>query len=462
MRRFYQLSFFSFFAATILLSGCKKDDEIEEETEPDPIALVGIYTNEQFNLMEVPDASEVSVATHLTLVFTGAVDAGSIQDIILFDDTSEILFTTEVRTDTVVVSPVEELDFSTTYTFEVSHVKFIQGATAETVIVSFTTAANVIVIPDPIFIESISSGGVSLLDNPEATDVSTEQDILVTFNLEVDPMTFNDISLKMDETVIPINATSSGNILAINPVDPLMEGTHFILLIAGVQSVDGAVSPSAEVGFTTAGIGLETVPNPGNQTMYLPLNGNAVDLTGNAVATTEQITYGTDRFGVVGKAAYFAGAQSGPGSGDIVELSGQQFLHPSTTISLWFKVDQSDYSGSGKFVFGICAERGYFLEFGSNLDWMKFPTSHKLDPDVNDYNFATAWADNINGSGMIGGNSIFNFEGSIANQVLTSNEWHQMIMTHEASTSVKSIYVDGQLISSWRQKAAIKSLLPKK
>jgi hypothetical protein len=147
-----------------------------------------------------------------------------------------------------------------------------------------------------------------------------------------------------------------------------------------------------------------------------------------------------DRFGEADGAIWLDGAAGGPGTGDMVEFSGD-FINPSMTVSTWFKVNPADFPGS-LVMFGLAVERGFFLEVGGNIEWLKFATSHKVSPDPGSHFFGTAWTD-PNGSGNVGDAILANYSGSITD--LVTSEWAHIVMTYDATTSIKSIYVNGTL-----------------
>ncbi|NEN24598.1 hypothetical protein G3O08_13905 [Cryomorpha ignava] len=296
-----------------------------------------------------------------------------------------------------------------------------------------------------------TTDGTDLYGATSATTVGTDQNILIGFSGTINGSTLGNVKLKNGDNTVASSVTASGSTVTIDPTEPLFGGTVYTVQINGVQSTDGATSGNVSTSFTTAGIGLGTAPQAGNQRMYLQLNGNVVDVTGNAAAGFTQVSYTTDRFGNENSAAYFGGSFGAPGTGDIVELSGDNFLFPSMTYSLWVKIDHADYpEGQSKRVFGIGVERGYFLELGDNgVAWMKVATSHEVSPDPANISFATSWSDNINGGGNTDDLTLVNYTGSISNDIMTSNDWHQIIMSYNAETTMKSIYVDGTLIAQY-------------
>ncbi len=296
-----------------------------------------------------------------------------------------------------------------------------------------------------------TSDGTDLYGATNATGVGLDQSVVIVFSAAVDATSLAAVAIMNGSTAVAASVTASGSTVTIDPTDNLFGGTIYTVKVQGVKSTAGATASTVNVNFTTSGIGLGTAPQAGNQRMYLQLNGNIVDVTGNATSEFVQVTYAADRFGNPNSAANFGGSVGAVGTGDIVELSGDNFLFPSMTYSLWVKIDHADYPlGGGKRVFGIGAERGYFLEFGDNgVAWMKVATSHEVNPDPGNINYATAWGDNINGGGNVGDATLVNYQGSISNDIMTSNNWHQIVMAYDAITATKSIYVNGTLITQY-------------
>ncbi|HNY07593.1 MAG TPA: Ig-like domain-containing protein [Bacteroidales bacterium] len=290
----------------------------------------------------------------------------------------------------------------------------------------------------PIDIQSIMCGTIDLYGPNKATNVDVINDIAIVFTTDVDQTTAQTaIQLKRGTVSVATQITVSGPNVTIHPTDNLITGTEYTLTFDGVKSTGGEILTTISVPFLTKGVGLDTPPQASSQTLYLQFNGNISDVTGNATKEFEQVAYTTDRFGNANGAADFRGATIA-GNGDIVELSGTKFINPSTTISVWFKVNPADYSAS-KVMFGLGTERGFFNEISPNDGWLKFATSHKVSPDPNNHYFGTAWTD-PNGSGTHAG-ALAEYVGSITN--LIGSSWHQLVMTYDANSQVKTIYIDG-------------------
>lgn len=299
------------------------------------------------------------------------------------------------------------------------------------------------VVQGTVTIESIVSGGTDLYGAISATEVSTTDNIVITLSAAVDASTATNANITIERNGIdvPLSITVSGSAITIDPTDDLLSGADCTLSIENVKSSNGGTVSSTLVSFTTAGVGLDTPPQEDAQVLYISFDGSIVDLTGNATNTFEQISYSTDRFGKSGSAVKFDG-EAAAGTGDIVELSGGTFISPSTTISVWFKANSADYVAGSRFMFGLCTERGYFMEVGGDLAWTKLATSHAIIPDPNSHYFGTAWTD-PNGDGSVGGQVLYDYMGSIKD-LIGDNGWAQLVMTFDASTSTKTIYFNGQ------------------
>lgn len=288
-----------------------------------------------------------------------------------------------------------------------------------------------------------TTDGTDLHGATSAATVGTDQNILIGFSATINPNTLGNVKLKNGANTVESTVTASGSTVTIDPTDPLFGGTIYKVEISGVKSTDGATSGNETATFTTAGIGLGTAPQANAQIMYLQLNNNAIDVTGKNTPTVASVTYTEDRFGEANSAAYFSGATS-PGEGDIIVMQGESYVNPSTTISVWFKLDHNDFPmGTNRSLFGSAAQLGFFLELGNNMDWMKMTTNHVVSPDPAGHEYAAAWGDNINGGGDTGGITLVNYQGAISD-VITSNTWHHFVMSYDHTSSVKAVYIDGQ------------------
>lgn len=183
-----------------------------------------------------------------------------------------------------------------------------------------------------------------------------------------------------------------------------------------------------------------TVPQSASQVLHLALNGNANASVGTTTTVTNTAGWTTNRSGTANSAAYLDGGTAA-GNGQIIEISGSNLISPSMTVSVWYKIDPATFGPGSRIMFGLATERGYFFELAGDQAWCKFATSHRLNPDPNSHYFGTAWTD-PNGDGTVGGQVVYDYTGSLTS-MLGGTGWHQMVMTHDATSAVKTIYVDG-------------------
>lgn len=311
--------------------------------------------------------------------------------------------------------------------------------------------------PSDLEIVSIEAVGTSLETGNEVTvdlngataglDVPLDAVITITFSKDVDTQTATAANFALaGGTVDPtVNVTVSGTDVTITAQADFERGRVYTLTLAsGIKPKDGGGFFATNRTFTTAGQKEVTPPQEDHQVAYWKFDGDANATVGGFEPTFEQVTYDTDRSGFANSAVKFSGAASA-GQGDLIEYAtNSAFISPSMTFSVWFKVNASDYSGS-RFMFGLAVERGYFMEFGSDgVGWMKFATSHIVNPDPQGHQYGTAWTD-PNGDGTIGGQVLYDYTGSISSLV-ANGIWHMLTMTFDVNTSIKTIFIDGTKI----------------
>ena len=279
-----------------------------------------------------------------------------------------------------------------------------------------------------------------------ALDVPTDAIITILFDKNLDPATVAGAISLTGGSGGSATLTTAGNAISITPDQELDRGTAYTLSIGSTLTADdGAAFTAVSRTFFTAGRAAVIPPQADKQTGFWEFNGSTESSVGTFTTTKEQVGYDTDRHGQLNSALYFNGATGGPGTGDIVDIQGTGLLSPSMTITVWFRLDTLDYDGS-RFMFGYAVERGYFMELGSGgINWMKFATCHKLDPDPNAHIYGTAWTD-MNGDGATSEITTFDWEGSYSDWLADNTAWHQLAMTYDANESIKSIYLDGTLI----------------
>lgn len=313
--------------------------------------------------------------------------------------------------------------------------------------------------PGALTVESITASGtnldtgdpvsdIDLYGATSAEDVPLDPTIEVTFNKDVDAatVTTTNFTVTGGNTPPTVNVSAADEVVTITFEEELERGTEYTLTAnTGLKAEDGGpLQSQASITFRTAGRAEVTPPQAESQIAYWNFDGTADAAVGDFTTAFEQVAYETDRFGYVNSAANFRGATAN-GNGDIIEIeSSEELITPSRTITTWFKVDGADYSGS-RFMMGMAVERGFFFELGSGeIAWLKLATNHLLNPDPNGHVFGVNWSD-PNGDGAIGGQVLFDYEGSIS-ELITDGEWHQLAVTFDAATAMKTIYLDGSML----------------
>ncbi len=287
--------------------------------------------------------------------------------------------------------------------------------------------------PAEFALESLMSGTIDLYGSEVASNVPVEQEITATFSADVDESTISAITLTNGVIAVDITPTVNGKVVTFLPEGGLATGSSYKIDIATtLKSIEGvALKSTVSSTFLTEGIGLGTPPQSANQVLYIQFDGNVDDITGLHTADKATNTYTTDRFGRENRAGYFAGASSA-GTGQIVNFpSGADLISASMTVSLWMKVDTTEYtdgaSVASRGVFGLAAMNGYMCEFGfKNTEIrMGFHTDHINDGTQTIY--ATNWGnywDNVDGNSF-------------------HNTWKHVVFVFDAATRTKSIYIDG-------------------
>jgi hypothetical protein len=196
-----------------------------------------------------------------------------------------------------------------------------------------------------------------------------------------------------------------------------------------------------------------SLPQSSAQVLHLGLNGSPNANAGNVAIESSNVTWTTDRHGNANSAANFAGGSAG--NGQIIHYSGGNFINASTTISVWYKISGTPWPES-IFMFGCAGHLGYFFELAADQAWCKYPTSHALTPDPENHNFGTAWTD-PNGDGQTNDQIVYEYlaggNNPTMSEVLGGTEWHQLVMTYDAVTGMKTIYVDNRKLMAINLKA---------
>jgi len=297
---------------------------------------------------------------------------------------------------------------------------------------------------------TMTAGGVELAGATPATGVSIDVPIKAVFNASVTEATVTSDNIILTakgitDNDVALDFTVSGDTIIIVPVSgSLLRGMKYSLSLSNLSS--GSGDPyELTITFTTEGIGLSTCPQYDQQILYIPFDNGVTDVTGNATTGYEKVADTTDRFGNENAAASFRGAAAA-GEGDIVEIEGTDLISPSMTISVWIKANLADYPAEGnRPVIGLDVEKGYALEIQENLGFIKYFTNHVVNPDPMNHIFAVNWADGAIDDGYVVDDVDYtNSGGKVAD--LMADKWSHFVLTFDASTSTKRIYINSTKI----------------
>ncbi|MDF1546822.1 MAG: Ig-like domain-containing protein [Bacteroidales bacterium] len=299
---------------------------------------------------------------------------------------------------------------------------------------------------DPIQLTLVSAtaGDVSINEAAPPTNVPVNAVIVATFSTNVDQLTATAANITLtrgfDDADVQIGIAVAGKVVTITPDEQLYGGASYTISFgAGLLSTDGLPLTTLSRAFTTIGTFV-----PSGQLAYFSFEDNANDMVGNHDPLPSGIigiTYVTSRKTEAGKAANFTGATDK----SIIEIpNAADLINPSTTYSIWFKVATADFAGGGsRILFGLAVERGFFMEIAENFAWFKLATSHLVDPDPMNHIFGTAWTD-PNGDGNMDPPVLYDYSGSIS--TLIADKWSHLVMTYDATTSIKTIFIDGSKV----------------
>lgn len=304
--------------------------------------------------------------------------------------------------------------------------------------------------PTPLTLATLKANDTDLNGASSATNVATNGVIVATFSTDIDATTATSSTVTLtrsfDGSAVPNTIAVVGNTITITPTGSFFEGDAYkVKFTTGLKSSQGqALTKDEERSFGTVGIGLGTSPQSAAQFLYVQFTGDIVDLTGNATKSFAQVSYTNDRFGNANSAAKFDGEDKDTetaGDGDIVELTGDSFIAPSMTLSVWFYIDQADFVAPGnKPLLGLAGNNGYMVEIGDGdvaSNWIKITTNHKVDPDPMEHVYATQWGD------------FGTTDDEIAMNTLLVTGWHHLVMTFDAANYTKTDYLDGVKIKTY-------------
>ena len=306
-------------------------------------------------------------------------------------------------------------------------------------------------------LSTLTAGGVDLNGASSATGIPVDANIIATFSDDVDASTANSSNITLtkdfDNSNVALTITVSGKTITIDPQSDLGTGSLYKLNIsAGVKSGEGVASSAISRTFTTSGTFA-----PSDYIAYWSFDegsGNPQDATGNFNASSvTNITYVDAHNSLLGKAIQFDGSTS------LVQVPNGAGLENSSAFSLSFwiygdSVGHTNASGGlkGNFVMGAGFFRGFEIEMGAKFDYAKLGASYSVTgaatPTLtNDFFF--------NGDGMNKDNG--GWQGIVTEADLTSSggpagllaeKWAHFVVTFDAATELRSMYINGQLMET--------------
>lgn len=338
--------------------------------------------------------------------------------------------------------------------------------------------------PDTFTLVSLTADGLDLAGVTAASDVPEDAVIKAVFSYDLDETTVTKanfaITLTEDGSALEYTLTSGGDSVMITPTDGWPAGSQFtIALSSSIMGLNEVAYAGNSLSFRTAGI---FVPQKDYQVLFLSFDDESLmDEAGDHTVTeVETLTYDTDRRGTANSAAYF------DGEGNIVEVAAaDDLISESITISTWFKTALADYDGGEgtgspqtRFVFGLGAELGYFLEMGRRSNdplsdgypeiFFKMATDHiNIGNNAAAVPKGTAWTE-LNSQINV------NFEAGVQtgwsygiDQLLNTNDplnrtylsdmvmgkWTHFVLTIDATAQTKTMYINGVKMGTfqWHQ-----------
>jgi hypothetical protein len=326
--------------------------------------------------------------------------------------------------------------------------------------------------PEFTLVSLATDGGLNLAGATQATDVPEDALIIATFSSEVDMTTATKANFMVETTDGGVQAdyslAANGAVVTLTPTSGWDGGTEFTVdLSSGIAGTNGANYSGNSLSFRTSGI---FIPQLDAMVLFLSFDNQAAEdeLGLQTVTTVNTLSYAEDRRGTADAAAYFNG------EGNLVEVAyAADLIPPSATISFWLKTDLSDYDGGAgtglpqsRFVMGLAAEKGYFLEMGRRSNdpmsdafdelYLKLGTNQvNIGNNAATVPSATAWTEvnsQVNVNYAAGVTSGFNYgidqltedppnRGYVTSVV--DGEWIHLVMTVDATAQEKSVYVNG-------------------
>jgi hypothetical protein len=330
-----------------------------------------------------------------------------------------------------------------------------------------------------------TDGGIDLAGASQAVDVPEDALIEATFSSEVDAATATAANFMITTSDGGVQAaytvSASGTKVTLTPSNGWDGGTQFSIdLSSDIMGTNGAAYKGNSLSFRTSGI---FVPQKANQVLFLSFDNQAAEdeVGDHTVTTVKTLGFAEDRRGTANAAAYF------DGEGNLVEVGyADDLISGSITVSFWFKTDISVYDGGAgtglpqtRFVMGLAAENGYFLEMGRRSNdpasdgfnelFMKLGSNHiNIGNNAGEVPEATSW-DEVNSQKSIGYEAGVSSGYSFSIPQLMENppnrsyvgsvvdgKWVHLVMTVDGVTQEKTIYVNGVkwLTNKWIETGA--------
>ena len=298
-------------------------------------------------------------------------------------------------------------------------------------------------------LQSGSATSIDLNGASAATDVPLDADIVVSFNKDVDAATANttNVTLTDGTNAVTVSVSASGTDVTISPDGELARGlTYTLTLGGGLTAADGGTFTETTRNFTAAGRADIAPPQEAAQLAYWKLDGNSVAAVGSNDGVDVAVTYGEDRFGNMGSAAYFDGDAS------IIEIpNGDQLLNENFTLSYWMHVDSNMHKNAagtgtaGHFVMGVGGLYGFFIEVQGSLGGMKLTgryTKEDGTTTANDFFFNGDGKNKDNG-GWVGVEYEVDLTATGGLGAIVDQQWTHVVITYDAATNSRSLYLNG-------------------
>lgn len=314
--------------------------------------------------------------------------------------------------------------------------------------------------------------GLDLAGASQAVDVPEDALIEATFSSDVDMATATSTNFMVSTSEGGVQADYTvdvdGSKVTLIPTSGWDGGTQYsIELSSDIMGNNGASYSGNSLSFRTSGI---FVPQKEQQVLFLSFDNQAAEdeVGDHTVSTVNTLGFAEDRRGTADAAAYFTG------EGNLVEVDyADDLISGSITVSYWLKTDLADYNGGEgtglpqtRFVMGLAAEKGYFLEMGRRSNdptadgynelFLKYASNHvNIGNNSGEVPEATTW-DEVNSQKSenyeAGTSSGYSFalpqlmedppnRTYVASVV--DGEWTHLVMTVDAVAQEKTIYVNG-------------------